>query len=247
VAPLVAFAASGSVKAEQAQDVLQLAGEPKQYVEFYLENPKVSGNLLVGVRWARADDNPAAPAKFDPNNVRLIVPARLPVPTACVNVASRDGRYTAENLYVVPPDVAREPALYAETRYPELNENYNIDNIAVMIRSVPSCDAANFGEIIPAVLVPKGVEVSDAISAVPALVVAVNADPESVELSLQRDGGPKLSASCEGADKAVNISYSAVCKFHPERRLESGQYSLTLTIKERFKKVKTPFKLLISE
>ena len=92
-----------------------LHASPKQYFERYLDNPKVSGNLLVGVRWARADENTAAPGKFDPGNVHLVVPARLPARTACVEVNSKDGRYSAENLYAVPPDVAREPALYAGT------------------------------------------------------------------------------------------------------------------------------------
>ena len=245
LAPLAICISSRTVGAEHAPDVLRLA-EPKHYFERYLDNPQVSGNLLVGVRWARADENPDAPGKFDPSNVHLILPTRLPARTACVEVNSKDGRYSAENLYAVPPNVGREPALDAKSQF-ENKLKYNIDNIAVLIRT-GSCAATNSGKVIPAVLVPTGTEVSAAISAVPALVVAVNADPGSVELTLRKNGAPELRAVCESAGESVNISYSAVCRFHPDKKLESGEYDLILSVKERFKTVKLPpFKLLVSE
>ena len=246
MAPLMVCVPCSSVVAERAPNVLRLAREPEQYFERYLDNPKVSGNLLVGVRWARADENTAAPGKFDPGNVHLVVPARLPARTACVEVNSKDGRYSAENLYAVPPDVAREPALYADSKYKD-RLKYNIDNIAVLIRTGSSCAAADSGKIIPAVLVPIGAELSAAISAVPALVVAINADPESVELTILKNGVPELRAVCESAGEGVNISYSTVCKFHPNKRLEGGEYGLTLALAERFRTVKTRFNLLVSE
>jgi hypothetical protein len=247
--PLMVFVACNSVMAEDASDVLRLAGEPKQYVERFLDNPKVSGNLIVGVRWASADENPAAHGNFDARNVHLVIPARLSAKRACVNITSKDGRYSAENLYALPADVVREPKLDADTKYKiQLSENYSIDSIAVLARTGSSCDTAEFGEIIPAVLVPNGVELSAALSAVSTLVVDINADPESVELSLQKKGGLGLSATCESAGEGVRISYSTICKFYPRIRLESGEYGITLIIKERFRKVKTPeFKLLVSE
>jgi hypothetical protein len=249
-APLLLSMTSVPVGAASEKDILQLAGGTgADYVDFYLQNPKVSGNLLVGVRWARADDTGKSPASFDPKNVRLVVPAGLRVRSICVDITSKDGRYTAENLYAVPPDAARQPRLDAKTKYEPVLGRYDIDSIAVMIRTVPTCDAAEFGWIIPAVLVPHGADISAAISAVPALVINVNADPERVTLTLNpRDASDgKLEAKCESTAKGVSISYSTACTFRPATRLVGGEYNLHLEIKERFKTVPTDFHLLIVE
>jgi hypothetical protein len=250
VAPLMLSMTSVPVGAASEKDILQLAGGSEtDYVDFYLQNPKVSGNLLVGVHWARADDTGKSLASFDPKNVRLVLPAGLQARSICVDITSKDGRYTAENLYAVPPNAARQPRLDARTKYePELG-HYDIDSIAVMIRAVPTCDAAEFGRLIPAVLVPRGADISAAISTVPALVVYVNADPDRVTLTLNPAdaSGGKLDAKCESAAKGVSISYSTACTFRPATRLVGGQYKLHLEIKERFKKVPTEFDLLIAE
>jgi hypothetical protein len=238
---------SGRAGGASEKDTLQLAGDAR-YVDLYLQNPKVSGNLLVGVRWARADENSTSPGGFDWKNVRLVVPAGLPARSACVDIASKDGRYTAENLYAVPPDIARQPRLNATTKFDSELSHYGIDSIAVLIRTVPTCDAAEFGKIIPAVLVPRGADAAAAVSAVPALAVYVNADPGRVTLSLQNDAsGAELDARCERAGEGVSISYSTACTFRPATRLVGGQYKLHLEIKERFRTVPTDFDLLIAE
>ena len=247
---LLLSVASVPVGAASEKDILQLAGG--NYVDFYLQNPKVSGNLLVGVRWARADDTGKSLVSFDPENVRLVVPAGLQARSVCVNINSKDGRYTAENLYAVPADVARQPKLFVKTEYGRELRIYSVDQIAVMIRTVQACDAAEFGDIIPAVLVPRGASASAAISAVPTLIVYVNADPSRVTLTLGRPhvSGGELSSECESADKehkGVSISYDAACPFRPRTRLVGGRYKLQLKIKERFKTVSTDFYLLISE
>jgi hypothetical protein len=238
---------SGRAGGASDKDTLQLAGDAR-YFDLYLQNPKVSGNLLVGVRWARADEIRKSPGGFDWKNVRLVVPAGLQAQSACVDIASKDGRYTAENLYAVPPDAARQPRLDATTKFESELGHYSIDSIAVLIRTVPTCDAAEFGKIIPAVLVPRGADASAAISAVPALVVDVNADPSRVTLSMQNNaGGGELDAKCESAGEGVSISYSTTCTFRPATRLVGGQYKLRLKTKERFKTVPTDFDLLIAE
>ena len=87
-----------------------------------------------------------------------------------------------------------------------------------------------------------------ALLGVPELVVYVNADPERVLPSLQKKGSNNdIPGTCSSAGNGVSISYSAVCRLTPGRRLQSGQYTLRLAIKERFKKVEARFDLLISE
>ncbi len=125
---------SGPTSAAPRDDVLQLAsGSRPTYVNSYLQNPQVSGNLLVGVRWASAKEKSQSSARFDPKNVRLVVPAGLQATSACVDIVSKDGRYMAENLYAIPPDTAREPRLSAPTKYEKVLKEYSIDNVAVMI------------------------------------------------------------------------------------------------------------------
>lgn len=231
-------------------DVLQLARGTASYVDNYLQNPKVSGNLLVGVRWAGPEEPAAAPLRFDPRNVRLIVPAGLPARSACATIASKDGRYSAENLYVVPPDVVRQPRLDArpKERYESLLGNYDVESMAVMIRATPSCDAAEFGSIIPALLVPRGGDVSSATSVLPRLIVDVNADPVRVSLSLLDIRNTKiLDAACGKAGGGVQISFSTVCTFSPATRLPAGKYRLRLATKERFRTVSTDFDISIAD
>ncbi len=225
-------------------DVLPLAGGSTTYVDFFLQNPKVSGNLLVGLRWGGL--NEAAPQKFDPENIRMVVPATLNPRSACVDIASKDGRYTAENLYAVPADVTPRPRLWAESRFSKTLVGYPLDNIAVMIRAVDKCDAAQFGTLIPALLLPRGA--AAAMPAVPALVAYVNAGPDRVGLDLLAAGkSVNADIKCRGAGNDVQIAYSTICIIQPETRLAAGSYIMRVTVKERFKSVPTEFRLRIDE
>ncbi len=97
-------------------------------------------------------------------------------------------------------------------------------------------------------LVPLGADVSDAMSGVPELAVYINADPDSVTLTLL--GGNKATfpgAECDDAGTGAQISYSTICTFRPSTRLPLGAYTLRLAITESFKPVTTNFALRIEE
>jgi hypothetical protein len=228
------------------RDVLQLAGAVN-YSELYLENPKVSGNLVVGVRWASSTGVGRPVVRFDPLNVRMIVPAELYGRSACVDVTSKDGRYTAENLYAVPPDPPRQPKLYTRTKYEDVLHGYVLDSVAVMIRAGSDCNVAQSGTIVPAVLVPQGSDMATEMSRVRSLVVQVNADPDRVRLGLYKSDETNLgNAICISAGEGVLISYSTTCTFEPAR-LSPGSYRLHFEITERFKIVPANFVLLVAE
>ena len=58
------------------------------YAELFIDNPKVSGNLLVGLRWGGpgAQDN----TFFDPDNVGLTLP-RVDTAVQCVRGHRQQG------------------------------------------------------------------------------------------------------------------------------------------------------------
>lgn len=229
-------------------DLLQLAaGQGSAYVETYLKDPQVSGNLLVGVQWTSAEKT-GSTFRFDPANVRLPVSAKLDARSACVNITSRDGRYSAENLYAIPGNVGHDPRLAIATKYKDKLEAYPARSIAIMIRTVSSCDAAEFGTIIPARPIPHDTN-GPVQSGLPTLTAYVNADPDRVSLHvLDKDKGNDVAdALCTDAGGGVEISFSTMCMLQPRTGLSSGIYRLRLAVKERFKTVTRDFLVQITE
>ena len=217
LALMTAFIAlAGPGRTAPNAESLELADVSAVYVERYLDNPKVSGNLLVGLRWAsRVGSDANSP--FDPANVRLLRPDTRETQKACVEIASKDGRYTAQNVYVVPPNVARAPRLTVKTRYKRELTSYKLDDIAVLIRVTDACDSASFGNLIPALPLRRDAPVpTNAATERGVLVAEVNADPERVALSLARDGVVVAAGGCTPVAEGVRIAYSAVCALAPK-------------------------------
>ena len=55
----------------------------------------------------------------------------------CVEVMSKDGRYTAENLYNLAASMVPAPRLAAQTKYGDRLRGYLTDDIAVIIAQDP--------------------------------------------------------------------------------------------------------------
>ena len=213
------------------------------YAELYVENPEVSGHLLVGLRWGGpAEQN----ARFDPHDVSIHLPSLVKAGKVCVDVVSKDGRYTAQNLYAVDATDQR-PILDGEHQFEDKLKQYLANDMAVMVRLAPSCDD-NDGQdtIVPAVVTPLNPR---ALMFDPGRLTAyVNADPDKVGFSLIGPANKMLDAtvSCSTPGSGVRIAYSAVCVIEPRTGLPADGVTLRLATRERFKTVSTDFTVIVS-
>lgn len=228
-----------AIWAQSAAGVLQLIGT---YEEQYLPNPTVSGNLLVGLRWGGPEDG-----SFNPAAVRVRLPGKLPTAKACVDVVSKDGRYSAENLYGVGVAAGRLARVAAPTSFAKQLEKYPVGDIAVMIRAVDSCTATDFGSVIPAIMAPLGAQASSDRGAI--LTAYVNADPGQVRADVLGPDKSVLAHSgpCKASGEGVRIAYSTTCTVELPRDLPTDGLWLRLTTRERFRSIPTDFRLIVSE
>lgn len=235
---IMAFAAAlgcvGRSAAQQRSDVLEPLA---QYAEVFLEDPKVSGNLLVGLRWA------SEPGAFDPDNVRVPWSRSNKASRVCVEVMSKDGRYSAENLYNLGDSVVPSPRLKSETKYGDRLRRYPTDDMAVLVREAASCGVAAAKAVLPATVTAG--KTATGSSSRRELLAFVNADPERVGVSL-RDGRDQIitSGNCRVAGGGVRIAYSAVCSLTVPDNAPSAGMLLRLDVKERFRTVPTNYMLL---
>ncbi len=211
------------------------------YAELFIDNPKVSGNLLVGLRWGGPDGRDDT--FFDPDNVGLALPRGIQLSNVCVDIVSKDGRYTAENLYEVG-SAGTHPTLGGEHDFRRRLQTYRIDDMAVMVRLSASCDGGDTDVLVPAIVTPASAGLGSA--ARDRLVAYVNADPAKVRLSLLGRDMSALAADMRCADPGpgVRIAYSAVCVIVPKAPLPDTRMTLRLATRERFRTVNTDFALL---
>ena len=207
-----------------------------KYTEMYLQNPKVSGSLLVGLRWAGPDGN------YDPHNIRLSLPTHVPGSRACVDVVSKDGRYTAENLYAVA-STSRQVLLNASTQFEQELNDYQAGDVGIIVHAGSDCESEE-GGIIPALVVPLHTYPG---SGREGFIADINADPELVSAKLVNLDGVELPArsACVAAGGGVHIAYSSVCTITPTSDLPRSAIKLRLLIKERFTTVNNDFTLLL--
>ena len=214
-----------SVPALRAQ-VIHRVNPQSQYVETFVQDPSVSGNLLVGLAWMPANESslPKAEAKFNAKEVGVFLSPALQNRKACVEVSSQDGRYFAQNLYQLPDSQGPE-VFAADTNYRTQLHRYSLSEMAVSIRLVDDCNSAERGFLVPARMINKE---TDGL-----LVAYVNADAQRLKVSLRRKGAAgTIEGKCvDGPNDAVKISFSSACTFNtpaPE------DYDLTVQVQERF-------------
>lgn len=200
------------------------------YREVYLANPKVSGNNLVGLRWAGQD------GKFKPDDVRVRVSDRRSIGPVCVAISTKDGRYSAENMYDLGAGGTDTPGFKSNTRFSSELAAYTADQVSVEVHK-DACDSAQIGTLIPAYLGASGP------SANAPLLAFVNADPARVEIAIL-DGGKQTPGTCEAAGTGVQIAYSAQCTIAVPPTLH-GAVTLQIRQKERFRTVATTYAVLL--
>jgi hypothetical protein len=204
---------------------IQLQHRP--YVETFVGKPKVSGNLLVGLRFGGVE------GKFDPKAVGLYITPRVGGRPACVDISTRDGLYYAQNMYSIPAASGNLMPFETETAHPDTLSQYNIKEIAVTVRLVSDCNAPDVGDIVPAVINSQS-----RLPAVPSrtlpLVALVNAEPDRLKVALLRNGVEAATAECRSDPNAVQIAFTSSCEFSGSPGLAPGNYDLLIRVRERF-------------
>ncbi len=216
----MAYAQAGTV---------QLAAKP--FVESFVGNPRVSGNLLVGLHLGRAQRS------FDPTGIRVPVSTRFLGRPACVHVSTRDGRYSAENVYVLPT-ASGTPALEMPSDYLSELARLTQDDVAVTIRDVNNCRASGFGTVVPARLA-AGEPPRE-------LVALVNPGFARVEARLKQGEREVVPATrCERIEGQVRIAFSVRCVLAAPSAFAPGTYRLELVLRESTSSETVPFAVLI--
>lgn len=205
--------------------LIQLQHKP--YIESFVGNPKVSGNLLVGLRFGGAE------GKFDPKAIGLYITPRVGGRSACVDISTRDGLYYAQNMYNMPAASGNLLPFESETAHADKLAAYNIEDIAVTVRLVSDCNAPDEGDIVPAVMNSPSRPTAKSSQTLP-LVAFVNAEPDRLKVALLRNGVEAATAECKSDPSAVQISFTSSCEFSGSPALVPGSYDLLIRVRERF-------------
>lgn len=196
-----------------------LEGTGRFREQFHGASPvRVSGNLLVGVSLA-------GEGAFQPGDVRVSLPEAPATGRLCLGVASRDGRYFAENLYRFQARHDAPLPFYFPTEYLKEIREYRRDDVAVLIRDTERCDSATLGTILP------GIETSGRPDR---LRVFLNAPAARARVSLLV--GDMEVAPMQGcaADRDRNsLAFSAICTITLPSTPISGQPVLLIQVRER--------------
>lgn len=204
------------------------------YVESFIPNAKVSGGLLVGVKWEDKTD------AFSPHKVSIRAPKDTQGRKACVEINSQDGRYTAQNLYQIKSNPGDKVQFETKTAFAQDLSAYKTDSMAVNVRLVESCDSPETGTLIPASL---GDGVNDGARK---LVVLMNAEPHKLTLKLTKNGVEAGSfKGCTAVGSNVNVAFTSSCRIALDRASD-GPYDLEVKVNERFDHVTKHFTLLLN-
>ena len=201
-----------------------IALKKRPYNESFIGKPKVSGNLLVGLRFGEAG------GIFNPSAIGLYLTPKLGGHSACVDISSRDGLYFAQNMYDLPSSGGRIVPLETPTSFSSKLSQYRIGEMAVTVRMVSDCNSPDEGEIVPAVLSSS----SEKPSRKPVLVALVNAEPDRLKVALLKNGAEVSAAECRSEPNAVKISFTSSCEFKGSADLPPGSYDLLIRLRERF-------------
>jgi hypothetical protein len=219
-------------RAAFADDKVVLLGD--SYVESFIPNAKISGSLLVGVKWADETGN------FDPSKINLRVPAVAKGRKACVEINSQDGRYSAKNLYQIKADTAPVASFETKTAFASNLSQYNAQTMAVAVRLVDSCDSADVGTLLPVSL-----NAPAAAAAGRKLAVLVNAEPHKVALRLtDAKGEIGHFTGCTSVGSNVNVAFTSSCELVLDR-VTPGASDLEVRVNERFDRSVKHFPIML--
>jgi hypothetical protein len=202
------------------QSVLALVKPP--YNEKLNRREVFGDGLVVGLQLEQGGDH------FMPGEVYVQTPKEAWGHTVCVTVASRDGSYTAENLYNVPANngsFGKLDVMGASEKARALLSSSSPKDVAVRARIVPNCNSIVGQKLLLSHSGPLPL-VSD-------LLVNINAKPDEIQRVLLPPLLPLGPEDCLFKESDTNTAFSSTCRFHLKSALAAGEYTLTITMRDR--------------
>ena len=223
----------GSPAAISAADRSTLILAGSDFVESLMDRPVVAGNLLVGVNWA------APKGKFDPAQLVVSPPSNPDDRTACISVASEDGRYSSINLFHIPSNVISPASIQNRSKKVAVLRSYDHAQIGVVVRMAKSCNDPKPGQILPVRL--------DAQAGPPsALVVKLNAAPGDVVIGIEGPGANGTPGSCQLPQEGVKVAFGAECTIAVSPLQVPATYTLKVKLQELFQSEEVKFDLWLT-
>lgn len=191
------------------------------------------GQLLIGLKWL----GPAG--AFDLSQVAIRSTPALRGLKACVRIASRDGRYHAQNLYAIPSDLVEIPRFAAVVSKFPLSSLYANDVIAVAVQLVDDCKTGVRGVFLPALLGgtagPQGSPMPPGISLPRRLLAQLHGEPNQLSVRLlDHDREIGAAASCQTDTSTRRIAYTSTCMVAVSEAVVPGRYLLEVSFRQRF-------------
>lgn len=229
VAALLAVALSGGANAQQVVDA---SPDPASFRESYDPVPDTSGGQLLGLRLVGGGGmvRGSGPIFMQPDESTTRV---------CIEVHTRDGRYSASNPY----DLASSPAEWVRvgslsTQYRDTLDRYDVADVAVrsFVAGEAACDTSGALHL-PA----KG----DPAAPTDRFEVLVNSGGLTVRARLDvADGSAPARGDCGSAGEGARIAFNTVCSF-AVGDLPAGEARLTLEFDDGFGSEELRYRVLL--
>lgn len=199
----------------------------KVFVESYDRSSPVAGSPLVGLVLGGT-------AAVAANSVTVIGPP-LSNRNVCLRVTTKDGRFSAANIYQFTADAA--PALLRmaplTVQFVEQLRGYPADQVAVRAFVARNADCLPAGALNLPASTPGGAGSND-------LFVLANGKSQPAQVALfsgdakaNPDLQPETFAVCQTAEKGANIAYDLICRLPLSASL-TGSVQLRLRYSDGF-------------
>jgi hypothetical protein len=214
---------------------LTLARTP--YVERFIANPEVAGNLVVGLQQYSNPDE-----LFDPYKIYVEIPPDARGHALCVTIATEDGLYKAQNLYKAGNEspIAQLDTEHG-TNFRSRLQRYHAREVAVLSRLVDDCNTAKTGRLLIAGVGEKVQDFRD-------VVMNVNLAPDQIQNVRILDGKLGLAqGTCSTIGPGPHTAFTSSCEFKslpPEVSGEYREYKVELAGRESFQTWIESFSLL---
>ncbi len=168
-----------------------------------LSNAKIAGGFLLGLRSGVDSDH------FNPKAVGLYISPALAGQSVCVDIHSRDNKYSALNTYRIPRDLVGMTGIFAvDTKFEKLLTGYESRDMAVIIH-LDECVGKPNRTILPAVM---GHDKSNEVAATKQITVYINEEPGALIVTLKsRNGATGPKGLCSDATRILASAYLSTC------------------------------------
>ena len=214
---LTLWALAADVRPVFSQNVAEIVADQGSFKESYDSAVPVSGSAIVGVRLGEADGNVV---------VRDTQLALHKAADVCVRVVTRDGRFSANNIYKLPtplPDVNRVRLSPVTLNYVQALSSYKKDDLAVS--AFPAQDGACLPSevaFIPQLANPQ--------RPWPYLTILINSGGRHCLLLVQNK---QQKVRCQPISQGSRIAYDQRCQV-PVDILSEGGNNFTLFMDDGF-------------